>query len=259
MEYKILPTRNWQAQNPPRSTKTSTILFSTTPIRLVTRPERIKRLIMGKLNAVIYDCEIINAIPPSKQAERLPNINYCEGWKDFKNMGISVIGMYDYLDDRYRIFCQDNFQAFAERLDSARIVVDFNGYNFDKPLMEASGIPSLLLEGLDELEFPYHYDILREIWKADGNDPDIFDKNTHSGYGLDACAKANFDIKKTGHGAQAPIDWQEGRIGNVIDYCLNDVIITKRLFDRILKDGFIVNPKDPARIIKMPYFTKIYN
>lgn len=206
-----------------------------------------------KYNTIIYDCEIIKAIP-SYHEERIQGIEYCEGWKDFGNMGISVIGMYDYLDERYKVFCADNFDVFARRLASADIVVDFNGTNFDLNLLTASGIPKLQDPSYEELELGHHYDILRQIWIAEGHDPDNFDKSTHSNYGLDACAKANFQIAKTGHGAKAPVDWQQGKIGRVIDYCLNDVAITKRLFDRIMQDGFIINPKYPDRIIKMPSY-----
>ncbi len=202
-------------------------------------------------NILIYDCEIIKGIL-KKGEEPVPGIEYCGGWRDFENMGVSVIGAYDYRTDRYRTFCADNFHEFALLAADADAVVDFNGYQFDKPLIEASGV-------LPEREFPdgtiefnRHYDILREIWRAEGHDPDKFNDDTHGNYGLDACCKANFGTVKTGHGAIAPVDWQRGRVGSVIDYCLNDVRLTKQLFDQILRHGYIRNPKDPSRIIEMP-------
>jgi hypothetical protein len=39
----------------------------------------------------IFDLEIIKAIPPKDEADRIPGIEYCAGWKDFENMGISCI------------------------------------------------------------------------------------------------------------------------------------------------------------------------
>lgn len=62
---------------------------------------------------LVYDCEIVKAIPSSKEAPT-PGIEYCAGWRDFANMGISVIGAYDYETDRYRVFLEDGFQEFAE-------------------------------------------------------------------------------------------------------------------------------------------------
>ncbi len=30
---------------------------------------------------LVYDCEIVRAVPPKDPAERLPDIEYCEGWR----------------------------------------------------------------------------------------------------------------------------------------------------------------------------------
>lgn len=188
------------------------------------------------INAIIYDCEIIKGIV-KKGESRLPDIEYCDGWRDFANMGISVIGAYDYLEDRYRVFCADNFPQFQALLDRANLVIDFNGTQFDKPLLAANNL---------HFDSDKHYDILREIWKAEGHDPDKFDYRTHGNYGLDACCRANFHgYAKSGNGALAPIDWQRGDIGSVIDYCLNDVRLTKELVDKIRLEGWIINPKYP--------------
>lgn len=44
---------------------------------------------------IIYDCEIVKAIP-NKEGLLIPNIQYCAGWREFSEMGISCIGAYDY-------------------------------------------------------------------------------------------------------------------------------------------------------------------
>ena len=31
---------------------------------------------------IIYDCEILRAIPPEKDSERLDGIEYANGWRD---------------------------------------------------------------------------------------------------------------------------------------------------------------------------------
>jgi hypothetical protein len=54
------------------------------------------------------------------------------------------------------------------------------------------------------------------------------------------------DLAKSGNGALAPILWQRGQVGEVIDYCLNDVHITHELFKVMLgMSGMLVNPKRP--------------
>jgi hypothetical protein len=69
---------------------------------------------------------------------------------------------------------------------------------------------------------------------------------------LDATVKANFHTEaKTGHGALAPVNWQRGFIGDVIDYCLMDVRLTLRVLRLILDWGHVVSPKDPTKVLKV--------
>lgn len=192
---------------------------------------------------VIFDCEIIKAIPPKNASERIPGIEYCEGWRDFKNMGISVICAYDYVEDRYRVFERDNFDELQELLVIRKTIVGFNSIGFDAPLCEANGIavPVLTTE---------HYDILAEIWEGAGLERE-FRYPSHVGFSLDACCKANFGTEKSGHGALAPVDWQQGKYGKVIDYCLNDVRLTKQLLDQIITHGYIRDPRRPFEVIEV--------
>lgn len=64
----------------------------------------------------------------------------------------------------------------------------------------------------------------------------------HSGYGLDAVCETNFGMRKTGNGALAPILWQQGKRGQVIDYCLQDVKMERTLLDLIRDRGEVVSP-----------------
>lgn len=195
-------------------------------------------------SALIYDIEIVKAIP-HKNGQVVTGIDYCAGWHDHANMGISVICAYDYESSRYRVFCADNFSEFlALRRD--RLLVGFNNIAFDEKVIGATlgTVPAACTDC---------YDLLREIWLAAGLNPE-FSGSTHAGFGLDAVCRRNFNRGKTGHGAMAPVQWQKGEIGSVIDYCMQDVHLTKLLFDRVLSDGTIVSPKDGNRLwLKSPY------
>ena len=147
---------------------------------------------------LIYDCEIIKAIQ-GKNEELRQGIEYCQGWRDFENMGISCIGAYDYEEDRYRVFCADNFADFQSLVDGHDVIVGFNSIGFDNKLCAANAI---LVP--DEKS----YDILVEVWLAAGLGP-LFEYPSHIGFGLDAICQANFGQKKTGHGAVAPVQWQQ--------------------------------------------------
>ena len=181
---------------------------------------------------LIYDCEIKKAII-QKNEPPIHGIEYCGGWRDFENMGISCIGAYDYLTDRYRVFCDDNFKEFQALVDNHHTIIGFNSNSFDSPLCEANGI---IIPGEKS------YDILVEVWRGAGLGEN-FAYPSHSGFGLGAICESNFGLKKSGHGALAPVQWQRGEIGAVIDYCLNDIKITKRLLDHIDAHGEIKCPK----------------
>ncbi len=183
---------------------------------------------------LVYDLEIIKAIPP-KDGFLEPNIEYCKGWHDHANMGVSVIGAYDFEADRYRIFTEDNWGEFADLYrDSTKIFAGFNSIPFDNSVLKACEIVDIAEDRC--------FDLLREIWKAAGLGP-TFQYPSHAGYGLDAVAIANGIGQKTGHGAFAPVDWQRGNIGTVIDYCLQDVALTKKLIDKIKEEGGLIDPK----------------
>lgn len=185
---------------------------------------------------IIYDCEIVKAIQGKivENEKRIEGIEYCEGWRDFENMGISIIGAYDYETGRYRVFAKGNFDEFQGLVDSTNLVIGFNSLTFDNPLCAANGIH---IHGKES------YDLLVEIWKAAGLE-DQFKYPSHAGFSLDACAQANFGLGKTGHGALAPIDWQRGNIGRVVDYCLNDVYLTKLLVDQVIDREYIQDPRN---------------
>lgn len=189
------------------------------------------------MNALIYDIEILKAIPsPYSHCEK--GIKYCSGWSDHARMGISVIGAYDYLEGRTRVFCADNFPAFIDRAQQpGTLLVGFNSIPFDNAVIAAT-----LGASFEETQC---YDLLREIWIAAGLSP-TFERGTHGGYGLDAVCAKNFGTQKSGNGALAPVLWQKGQIGEVIDYCLNDIRLTKQLFDRALDGGALISPKTEA-------------
>jgi hypothetical protein len=186
------------------------------------------------MRALIYDIEILKAIP-DRNGQRLEGIEYCEGWHDHANMGIACIGAYDYVEDRARVFTEDNMSDFLDLCDDRDVLVGFNSIPFDNAVIAAT-------RNIDLLPEARCYDILRELWAAAGLPP-AFDPRTHGGYGLDATCEKNFGTNKTGNGALAPVLWQRGEIGKVIDYCLNDIRLTKQLFDRIIGLQSIRNPK----------------
>lgn len=127
---------------------------------------------------LIYDIEIVKAIPPKDDKERLPDIEYCAGWHDHAGMGVSVIGAYDYVEDRYRTFCQDNFDEFRDLIECHDQIVGFNSIPFDNQVCRVADVADIPEEK--------SYDILREVWAGAGLGP-VFSYPAHVGFSLDAC------------------------------------------------------------------------
>lgn len=211
------------------------------------------------MNVLIYDSEIIKCIPDPRKIN-LAHLEYCEGWEDHKNMGISVIGTYrfnkKYNFEAYEAFSEDyininnldfntaEIEDFDMILSYIDVIVGFNNQHFDDNLLKANGfiIPENVI----------NYDLLAEIWEAAGLGR-TFEYPSHTGFSLDAICRANGLGEKSGTGTLAPELWQKGKKQEVIEYCMNDIKLTKALFDLIQEKGEI---RDPRQYNK--YFIK-YN
>lgn len=196
---------------------------------------------------IIIDCEIKRAIPPRKGEPPLPDgIETCEGWRDFAGMGVSVVCTYDIATHLSRCFLEEDFAELVTYLDG-KPTAGFNTRRFDLPLLGHHGVTCQNPSD--------HYDMLEMIWVALGLNPNKFYFKTHGGWSLDSVCQATLGIAKTGHGALAPVWWQQGKRGKVIDYCLNDVWMEGQLLMHILRGqpvrnqaGHVVRVEPPAGV-----------
>lgn len=172
------------------------------------------------MKILVYDAEILNAIP-EKGVAPVEGVRYCKGWGDFEGMGVSVICAH-VQGAGYRVFLEDNFDVFRDLAqDPETLLVGFNNRVFDDSLVRLS-----LNINIDERR---SWDLLRGVRVARGHDPGYI----AGGPNLDSLCKANFLPGKIGNGAFAPMLWQRGKHGQVIDYCLNDVIQLKKLIELV--------------------------
>lgn len=181
-------------------------------------------------NLVIYDCEIKHGVATPDNPPQ-DGFKYAQGWKDFAGMGISVICAYDLLEARYRVFMDDNLGAFEDLIIERDGVMGFNNIGFDDRLLEANGI---------HIPPDKTFDLAALIWRAAG----VPQGEHPKGLSLNACCKAHGLPAKSGNGADAPQDYQAGRFGRVIDYCLNDVRCTLHLYRYLYNAGGIIDPRD---------------
>ena len=183
------------------------------------------------MEILIYDCEIIKLIPARNEAN-LSGYEYCDGWHDHANMGISVIGYCEGLEDEPIALLRDSLDGHLsdfEAIAQSSIVIGFNSRNFDDPLCKANGI-----------NIKTDYDLLEEVRLAAGFGTHYKSVPREYRYNLNNVARAN-GMAKSGHGELAPVLWQDGNFQEVIDYCLHDVKITRNLI-RLGLDGQLEDP-----------------
>jgi len=146
------------------------------------------------------------------------------GDENLKKLDASFVGVYSYNQDRYLSFHESQFEEIGPLLQKAGLIIGFSINRFDIPVLEKyckfnlRAIPRLDL--LEEIELALGYRI-----------------------SLDLLAKANLGIGKTSHGLEAIKFYNEGRLKELEEYCLNDVKITKDLYDLAKKQGHLLVPQ----------------
>ncbi len=146
------------------------------------------------------------------------------GRDNLKDLDISVIGVYFYAADEYRAFEEHEFAELGAMLQKTQLIVTFAGKRFDLPVMEK-------YFNFD-VQSIRHYDILEEIEKEYGRR-----------IGLGILAEANIGAGKTGHGLEAIELYARGEVEKLKSYCLNDVKLTKELYELIKSQGYLWIPQ----------------
>lgn len=125
---------------------------------------------------------------------------------------ISVIGVYFYEADEYICYEESEFGELWSRLEHADRIIGYNSKHFDVPIMNNYYAGDLF-------QIP-QLDMLEEIQKA-------------LGYRLklDDVAASSIGIRKSGYGLQAVEWWKQGEIQKIKDYCIQDVKVTKELYE----------------------------
>lgn len=144
-------------------------------------------------------------------------------------LGISVVCTYSFTEDSYKFWDDHNLEDLPDYLLSHDVLVSFNGIGFDIPCLSgymAQGIP---LNG--------HYDILAEIWNAVEES-----QRYQKGWGLGPTCERTLGLSKTGKGDACHELVAAGRWAELYSYCLNDVALTKKLFQHIMATGYVISP-----------------
>ena len=161
---------------------------------------------MAALNKIVFDLET------QKSFDEV-------GGRDKNHLlKVSVVGVYSYLQDKYTCFTEDQIYRVGEMFEEADQIIGFNIKNFDFQVLK----PYL---NFDVTTLPY-LDILEEVEKLIGHR-----------IKLDNLAQTTLGVGKNGDGLEALKLYKQGRIEDLKKYCLNDVKITKEIYDYALKYG----------------------
>jgi hypothetical protein len=144
------------------------------------------------------------------------------GEQNIRELGISVAGVYSYAKGAFFAFEEQELPKFEEMLKNTGHLIGFNLVHFDIPVIE-----------------PY----LKEVKIDRIAVTDIFvDAVNFLGHrvGLGGVAKATLGVSKSGHGLEA-LEWfKQGRVDDVKKYCLDDVRITRDLYEYGKKHNHIL-------------------
>jgi DEAD/DEAH box helicase domain-containing protein len=147
------------------------------------------------------------------------------GWQNIEQLGLAVAVTCASRDDdgenwNTKVFRKADAQALGEELRRADCVVGFNTRGFDFRVLQT--YVNFDLRALPDL------DLMVDLKRVAGFRP-----------GLDNCCAATLGEKKSGGGLQSLQWWREGREQEVIDYCKQDVILTRKLHEFGAKNGYV--------------------
>jgi DEAD/DEAH box helicase domain-containing protein len=142
------------------------------------------------------------------------------------DLDISIVCIYDYETDTYDSFLQADFPRLWAILDKTDMMITYNGDHFDIPLLNKYYPGDLLkIRSLD---------ILKEIRNAYGRRMK-----------LDQIAQGTFNISKSGNGLEAIVWWRNGDIDSLRKYCIDDVKITKDVYEYAMKNKKLMFKEGP--------------
>ena len=139
---------------------------------------------------------------------------------DLKKLKVSVVGIYEYATNQYLAFREEEFSQLFYRLEKASLLVGFNINKFDLPVLA-----------------PYYLGKMSQFKTLDLLDE--VEKQLGHRVALDDLARATLGTKKSGHGFLAIDYFRNGEWEKLIAYCLDDVRITRELYEYGLKNNKI--------------------
>ncbi|HCB35186.1 hypothetical protein A2947_02250 [Candidatus Peribacteria bacterium RIFCSPLOWO2_01_FULL_54_110] len=164
------------------------------------------RIIIG-MRKIVFDIETTNFFTDT-------------GSNDPASLSIACVCTHDSATDTYSSYFEEELAKLWPILERADLLIGYNSDHFDIPLLNKY-YPG-------DLRAIQSIDLMKEIQKALGRR-----------IGLGAVASATLGKGKIADGGLAIQWWKQGEKQKVVDYCIDDVRITKELYDHALRHGKI--------------------
>lgn len=167
--------------------------------------------------------------------QKFPLILDLETQKSFREepetekLGISVVAIYDYASEKGHVFTEQEIVKLYPYLEKASYIIGYNSRSFDMVVLQAY-YPG-------KIESFSQFDILEDIREKIGHR-----------IGLNDVASATLGEKKTGHGLMAIDYFKEGKWEELKKYCMDDVMVTKKLFDYGIEHGEIFYLNETGKV-----------
>jgi DEAD/DEAH box helicase domain-containing protein len=134
------------------------------------------------------------------------------GWNNIEQLGLAVGVTLHSCDDSFHVYRADQTTELLADLRAADCVVGFNSRGFDFRVLQP-----YVDFNLKELN---NIDLMLDIKAAAG-----------LRVGLNNACGATLGESKSGDGAESVQWWRDGRHDEVIEYCKQDVLLTRRLHE----------------------------
>ena len=134
------------------------------------------------------------------------------GRHNIRKLGLSVAVTYSTADGTFHHYTEETVDDLIAELKAADLVVGFNVLNFDYEVLRAYSD-----ERLDRLPT---VDMLDHIYKRLG-----------FRVSLDSLAASTLGTAKSADGLQAVRWYKQGRMQEILDYCQQDVEVTRKLYE----------------------------
>ncbi|MCP4717919.1 MAG: DUF1998 domain-containing protein, partial [Desulfobacteraceae bacterium] len=155
------------------------------------------------------------------------------GWNRAERMGVSCAVLYDSESDKFFTFFQEDMEKLCRHLEKLDLVIGFNIISFDYKVL--SGLSPFDFHGLPTL------DLLMEIHKI-------------LGYrlSLDHLAQQTLGCKKSADGLAALEWWKQGKMDKIIEYCTQDVRVTRDLYRFGNEKHFLLFKNKAGHQVRIP-------